>query len=274
MQVALQIFSRRAGRAAGVACAVLGIVLSCRICPADNDAKTSSKSNASAQPLDSPIRLAKSSRDSLKNVTDYVARFQKKERVGNRFVSHTMIIKHRLVPFSVYLRFIGEHDGREVIYVDGMNGGHLLAHETGLASIVGTVALKPTSAEAMSESIHPITDIGMWNLVDKIIAQWEAENKHGEVKVQYFPNARLGDKTECKVIEATHPNRRPHFKYHRTRLYIDKQTNFPVRVEQFGFPAEEGAEPPIMGEYQYSDIRPNQSLTDLDFSTKNPKYGY
>lgn len=242
----------------------------CSIARAEDEKPAETKKHK----LDPAIRLAKASQESIGKVQDYVAKFQKKERIGGRLIVHTMTIKQRREPFSVYLRFIGQHEGREVIYVDGMNEGKLLAHETGIGSIVGTIPLLPTSTEAMSESVHPITDIGMWNLIGRIVDQWEAEKQYDDVVMKYYPNAKLGDKTECKVIETTQASVRPHCKYYRTRLYIDKKTNFPVRVEQFAFPAQDGAEPPIAGEYQYSDIRVNQELSEVDFDTRNPKYGF
>jgi hypothetical protein len=261
----------RAHRPSSFVCAALAIIFVSTLARAENEKPAS----ATKHPLTPAIKLAKSSRDALGQVQDYVAIFQKKERVGGRMISHKMAIKQRREPFSVYLRFIGEHDGREVIYVEGANNGKLLAHETGLAGIVGTIPLIPTSPEAMSESIHPITDIGMWNLVDKVIEGWEkATTVPDEVQLKYYPNAKLADKTECKVIETTHPNRRPESTSYRTRLYIEKKTNFPIRVEHYGFPRESGAEPPILGEYQYTNIRVNQNLSDLDFDQRNPQYGF
>jgi hypothetical protein len=253
-----------------VLCAALAILFVSAAVRADDEKSESSGKN----PLASAIKLAKSSRDSMSKVQDYTAIFQKKERIKGRIISHRMMIKQRREPFSVYLRFIGEHDGREVIYVEGANDGKLLAHETGLAGIVGTIPLIPNSPEAMSESIHPITDIGMWNLVEKIIVQWERETKQDEVKIGYYPNAKLANKTECRAIETTYLHPRENSHTFRTRLYIEKKTNFPVRVEHYGFPAESGAEPPLIGEYQYTDIRVNQDLGDIDFDQRNPKYGY
>ncbi|MEX2288616.1 MAG: DUF1571 domain-containing protein [Planctomycetaceae bacterium] len=248
---------------------------------AEGETKSATEADVAAKhPLADAIKFAKESRDALEKVEDYVATFHKKERVGDKMFAHRMMIKNRKEPFSVYLRFIGEHDGREVIYVEGANDGNLLAHETGLKGIVGTVPLVPTSPEAMSESIHPITSIGMWRLLDKVIAQWEDETAYGEVEVKFYPNAKLGNAdsklgaTECRAIESTHPQPRRQFRYHRTRLYLDRKTTLPVRVEQFGFPREPGEEAPLVGEYQYTDIRVNQDLKDIDFDSRNPRYNY
>lgn len=244
-----------------------------RRCSADGEIEQASAEESTPHLLHPAIRVAKGCRAALQQVADYTAVFAQKERVGNRLFSHSMQIKHRQQPFSVYMKYIGQHKGREVIYVEGQNEGKLLAHDAGLGRVIGTIALAPGSNKAMSESIYPISDFGMLKLVDRVITEWESETKFGEVEVNYSRSVLVG-KADCKMIETTHPQKRPHFRHHRTRLYIDKGTNFPVRVEHFGFPSEPGDDPPLAAEYQYSDIRVDQSLTDGDFDIANPAYSF
>lgn len=219
------------------------------------------------------IRIAEQSQKVAEELEDYSANYYKKEIVNNRVIVHSMAMKIRHEPFSVYLRFHKPHDGREVIYVEGANQGMLLAHETGLKGVVGTVSLLPTSAEAMAESKHPITEIGIANMAEHVIEQWKFETKYGECDVKYYPNAKLGERN-CKVIESSHPVPRRQFKFHKTRLYIDKETNLPIMVEQFGFPQKQGAKPPLLEVHTYSNVRTDLGLTDIDFSTNNPNYGF
>jgi hypothetical protein len=225
-------------------------------------------------PLVPALQQAKAAGKAAEALTDFQAVFSKREVVRGRLQPpQTMRIKLRRKPFSVYLHFIKPHEGREVIYVDGRNRGHILAHETGLKSVVGTVSLPPTSPRALEESKYPITEIGLRTMVQTVIAQWERETKYGEINVQYYPNARLGN-TLCRVIESTHPRPRKQFPYYMTRLYIDKKSGLPVRVEQYGFPRRAGERPPLMEEYTYSAIKTNVGLKDIDFDTRNPKYGF
>lgn len=223
--------------------------------------------------LDPAIALALESRRALDAVRDYVATFTKRERIRNRLVEHTMLVKIRETPFSVYLRFKKPYKGREVIYVAGRNGGHLLAHGTGLERLAGTLRLHPESKEAKKENRYPIHMLGMRVLVEQVIAQWEAARNVPDVKVTYYPHAKLGER-ECLVIETTFPVKRPGVKFHRTRLYIDKQTKFPVRVEQYDFPKRAKDGPPLVEEYTYFDIRVNVGLTDRDFDPQNPEYDF
>ncbi|HUG94459.1 MAG TPA: DUF1571 domain-containing protein [Planctomycetaceae bacterium] len=228
---------------------------------------------AAQHPLEPALRIAESCRQSLADVEDYEAMFSKWEIVGGRGHGHTMRMKFRTTPMSVYLRFENPHAGREVIYVEGRNDGNLLAHETGVKSLVGTVALRPDSPRALSESKHPITHAGLANMLEGILAQWRAETKLDGVEVLYYADAKLRG-AECKVIEATHPRPGRDVRFHRTRLYIDKQTNLPVRLEQFGFPERPGEKPPLLEQYTYWNIRTNVGLTDADFDVRNPAYGF
>lgn len=225
-------------------------------------------------PLAPAIRFAKKSLVTLENVNDYEAVFHRREVVANRLQApQTMTVKFRRKPMSVYLRFHRPSEGREVLYVEGQNQGNLLVHESGIKAIVGTLALAPNSPQVMAETRYPITMIGLQTMAEQVVKQWEEETRFGEVEVKYFPAAKLGE-MECKVIQSVHPEPRREFKFHMTRLYIDKQTDFPVRVEQYGFPATPGGEPVLVEEYTYTNIRTNVGLADVDFDRRNPRYRF
>jgi len=229
--------------------------------------------DADSHPLIPALKIAGESREALDQVGDYTAVFLKRELIGKRYSSHTIDMKVRQEPFSVYLRFQQPHEGREVIYVAGANQGNLLVHEEGIKSLAGTLALAPTSEEAMRENRYPITRIGLHNLLDTIVNQWQQELKYGETDVRYFPNAKLGN-VACRVIETSHPQPRRQFRFHMTRLYLSKETNLPVRVEQYGWPPSPGAQAPLHEMYTYTNLRTNVGLTDRDFDPHNPAYRF
>ena len=235
-------------------------------------AKRNDATTGDTQKLGAAIKLAKDAQASMKKINDYEATFNKKEVVGNKLISSEMFVKFREQPFSVYIKYLNPHAGREVIYVAGKNRGKLLAHAEGVAAIVGTLKLSTDSRDAMEENRYPITMFGMSNLLTTLIQQWEAEEKKDDAVVKFFPNAKL-DKVDCKVAETSYAKQVPHAKFHMTRLYIAKESGLPVRVEQFGFPAD-GQQPPIIEEYNYTNIKTNVSFTDADFDTKNKAYGF
>lgn len=229
--------------------------------------------NAKAHPLLPAIDIVRGCLKALDGIKDYEATFIKREEVGGTLYPHHMYIKHRLEPFSVYLLFLEMHQGREVIYNDGKNNGNLQVHETGIKGLVGTLSLAPTSATALAEGRNPVSRIGLKKMVEGLITLWEEESKHGECEVKYYPNAKLGE-TACQVIECKHPQPREHFKYHVTRVYIDKSTGIAIRVEHLGFPKTASEKPPVVAEYTYKDIKTNVGLQDVDFDINNSKYKF
>lgn len=220
------------------------------------------------------LERAYESRKALDAVQDYEAVFSKREIVGRKLLASTLNLKIREEPFCVYLKFVDTGNaGREVLYFSGRNDGKLLVHEDGVSRLLGTFKFKPDDKTVMAENRYPITLVGMRNLVDKIIQQWEFEGQYGEIEVQHRPSSKL-DGRECVVLESTHPQPRNQFKYHLTRLWVDNETKFPVRVEQYQFPTKAGEAPQIVEEYTYTKIRINLGLDDREFDPKNPKYNF
>ena len=221
--------------------------------------------------LKQALKIVGESHTALQTVRDYSATFSKKEIVGEKLIEQTMQLKMRQRPFSVYLKFAKPHKGREVIYVDGKNSGKLIAHGTGFQKILGTLKLKPTSKLVMRENRYPITEIGIFKMLDAVVAGWEKQGNNS--RVRFFPKAKLGKKS-VRVIQVIHPKRSKTTPFHMTRLYIDNATRLPIRVQQYGFPKKAGGQPPLIEEYTYSNLKTNLGLGSKDFDHENPGYGF
>ena len=228
---------------------------------------------AKEHPLRPVIRVVENCLKTIQAIPAYEATFRKMEVVNNRIIAQQMQMKFRREPFSVYFYFLGDLEGREVIYVRGSNNGNILVHETGIASFAGTLRLAPTDAIAMNENRHPITEAGIENLLLVLLKQWKKESKYGETDVKYYRDAKL-DKLNCTVIEVSHPRPRRQFAFHRTRLWVDKETSIAVRLQQYGFPVRGGAKPPVVEDYVFSNLRTNVRISGRDFDENNPKYNY
>ncbi len=239
----------------------------------DERIATAIRIGGTSHPLAPGLRLAVESRRALDKVDDYSASFFKEELVGKKRVNHQLTLKIRETPFSAYLRYENPHKGREAIFVSGKNGDKMLAHGTGIEAIVGTLELDPSGDRALEESRYPITNIGMRNLLELTIAQWNSELNIPDVKVRYFPNAKVAN-VECRVFESSYDKKHKGVKFHMTRLYVGKKTAFPVRVEQFDFPTKTGAKPAILEQYTYLNVKANGGLKDIDFDVKNPGYDF
>ena len=224
-------------------------------------------------PLVPALRHAKSCLGKVQEMRGYECTFSKKEVVGNELISQTMKMKVRHDPFSVYMYFLEPSKGSEVIYVEGKNDNKLQVHETGLASLIGTLSLAPEDSRVMAENRYPITRAGLKKMLESVVQQWEEETKYGETDVKYFQDAKVGD-YKCRVIESSHPQPRKQFRFHMTRLWIDEKSGLAVRVQQFGFPKKKDAKPPMLEDYAFTSIKPEVRLSDRDFDVNNPSYNY
>jgi hypothetical protein len=228
-------------------------------------------------PLMPVLRWAKTERKNLKErIVDYMAILIKQECVDGELknVEH-MFVKVRHEPFSVYLRFLGPEkvQGQEALYVEGQNDGKLIAHGVGLKSVFGTRALDPNGYLAMKGNKYPITDIGIVNLVDKLIEVGEQDVKYGECKVNYYENAKVNDRV-CTCVEVIHPVPRTNFRFHIARIFIDNELNLPIHYASYDWPKKEGEKPPLIETYTYNNLRLNVGLTDHDFDRHNQKYNF
>ncbi|HEX3656350.1 MAG TPA: DUF1571 domain-containing protein [Pirellulales bacterium] len=228
--------------------------------------------------LESAIAWAQTSLGHVREIRDYTCTLIKRERVGDRLIGpHYMTVKVRQQPYSVYLQYTAPQSVRnqEAIYVEGRNDGKLLAHPTGIRHrIVGTVALKPTSAIAMRGNRHPITEIGLAVLVEKLIVLGRRDLAEGSAAELTTTRGVLMNDRPCTIIEVRHPQRTDGLEYHIARIFIDEQMVLPVRFEAFGWPAASGEKPPLLEEYTYVDLKLNNGYTDADFDTANPQYGF
>jgi hypothetical protein len=241
-----------------------------------DDAARLAGTEAGANPrLSTALEAARASRESVRKLPGYTCTFSKQEQLKKGpLMRQVMSLKFRREPFSVYLKYVEPHAGREVIYVEGRNKGKLQVHEpSGLASVIGTISLAPTGNEAMKENRYPVTLIGMEKMLDITITDWDEALKDPDVVVETYPQAKIGD-LDCTMFEILHPKAREPFKYQRSRLYIEKKTNLPIRAEQYAYPAKAGEEAPLVEEYTYSDLKIDTPPTDAEFDVNNDSYGY
>jgi len=241
--------------------------------------------SSSVQQLDAAIELARESLSHIQqNVNDYTALFVNRCRVNgtlpplqfakvkirNRKFADGQIV----TPMSVYLDFLKPTSvrGREVIWVEGRNDGKLVAHETGVSGLIN-VNLDPHGMIAMRGQRYPITDIGIENLVAKVIETGLRDRQYGECDVQFFRDAKIGT-AKCIMLQVTHPVKRDHFDFYQARVYFDENLKVPIRYESWSWPKTPGGKPVLEEEYMYLKIALNVGLTDQDFDIANPAYRF
>jgi hypothetical protein len=226
-------------------------------------------------PLMPALRWAREGLPHIKNLQDYSCILHKRELVDGQLGEHqAMFAKVRHQPFSVYMYFLSPPNlrGQEVIYVEGQNDGKLQAHGVGIKGAVGTVSLHPTGHMAMRGNRYPITEMGVLNLVERLLQVGEQDARYGECDVQFL-KAKISGRG-CTCIQVTHPVPRRNFLFHIARIYVDDELNLPIRYEAWDWPARQGGPPQLMEEYTYQNLKLNNGFTDLDFDVRNPKYGF
>ncbi|MFK8111873.1 MAG: DUF1571 domain-containing protein [Rubripirellula sp.] len=221
------------------------------------------------------------------NVNDYTALMVKRERVNGTLLGHEFMaakIRNRKVvngqvvqPLSVYLNFLKPSSvkGREVIYVEGQNDGNVVAHEGGFkGKFLPTVTIPPDGMLAMRGQRYPMTEIGVENLIVKLIERGERAAQSPDVQCEFRKNARVKDRV-CTVLQVTQPTKKiGENEFYQAQVFIDDQLNIPIRYIAYDWPARSGAAPEVIEEYNYLNVKVNVGLTDADFDPRNPAYNF
>lgn len=239
-----------------------------------------------AHPLDPALEMARNGLvHSQKTIRDYTCILIKRERVNGKVgayevmkvkIRNRKVAKGRVVtPFAVYLNFQRPKSilGREVLYIEGKNNGKMIAHEGGNLKLLPAVWLSPTGALAMRGQLYPLTEIGLENLMAKLIERGQRERKWKEINVQFFKGYKIKDRV-CTKIEIHHPVKKAVFDFQRAEIFVDDQLNVPVRYAAYDWPKKQGVAGEVLEEYTYVDVKLNVGLTARDFDYKNPAYNF
>ncbi len=240
-----------------------------------------------SHPLDPALKIARDSLTHIRsNIVDYSAILIKRERIGNTLNDYEYMavkVRNRKVnegqlrtPFSVYLAFLkpAAVKGREVLYVENRDNGYITAHEGGLRGhILPTMKLDPHGMLAMQGNRYPITDLGIENLVIKLIEKGERDRQQEECAVEFRRGAKVSGRA-CTVLIVSHPVARPYFDFHVAEIFIDDELQVPVRYAAYSWPTREGGEKELLEEYTYQSLQVNVGLTDADFDSTNKKYNF
>lgn len=252
-----------------------------RSTPVAPDAMLRSGAVPTSQPNEHPLmpalRWAREGMREIEKFQDYSAIMVKRERHDGKPGNYEyMFVKIRQKPLSVYMYFLDPpaDKGTEVIYIVGQNNGKMWAHPPGLRNkIVGTVSLDPNGPIAMRNNHYPITEIGLMNLVQRLLEVGEHDAQYGECEVKFLPGAKINGRT-CTCLQVVHPVPRRNFLFHMARIFVDDELRVPIRYESYDWPRQAGGEPELIEEYTYLNLKVNNGFTDADFDIRNPNYGF
>ena len=202
-------------------------------------------------------------------VESYTARFARQEVVASALRPREEALLKFQRPEQIYLRWIeGPPRGRELLFVRGRHGDRALIHEPGLLTGLFTVLLAPDSPRVLSESRHPISDIGLGRLIDLILGTARRARERGELAVSDAGLVEQGGgprrRLELRVPRGAGPTE----DVRRALITLDVASGLPVATV---LSDDRGR---TVAEYAYGDLRLNPSLSALDFDPANPAYGF
>jgi hypothetical protein len=231
------------------------------------------KAGPKEHPLMPALHWAEQGLPTIQNLADYSAVLVKREQVHGQLGEYEyLFLKIRHKPFSVYAKFLAPASvcGQEVLYVKGQNNGNMWAHKPHLP---GNFSIQPDSLVAMRGRRYPLTEIGMVNLVCRLVEVAQKDIQYGECDVKFLKGAKVNGRL-CTVIQVVHPHRRREFCFHLARVFVDDELNMPTRYESYDWPQEAGEQPELIEEYTYLDLKLNNGFTDNDFSLRNSSYRF
>lgn len=213
-------------------------------------------------------------------VKDFSCILARRERINGRLRDYEYLRTNvrcerqsgaQTIPFAVYAEFLAPKKllGRKVVYVAGRNDNKMLVRNGGARFPHVVVNISPTSDAALRESRYPITELGLSNVVSRLIIQAKhdivADPEAQNTEVVFFRDAEI-DERVCTHIRVTHPTEDHVFDFHQANIYVDDKLNVPLRVETYTWPKKEGEPAVLVEEYTYMRLKLNVGLTDGNFS--------
>lgn len=207
----------------------------------------------------------------VRRLRDYTMIMFKRERVGGTLKPREKVFLKFRHPFSAYMRWIKPAKGRQVLFVLGKNNNKLKVRDPSsfFARLAGTINLSPTGSLAMRGNRHSIYKLGMNNLMKLVSKQIKRYEKRGDMKELVHEGYQTYGKEKIGCLRMRGPKSKSAGYYaYKTRLCWDENRMIPTRVTSWDWKGR------LVEDYSYSNIRLNVGLTDMDFSPKNPKYGF
>jgi len=216
------------------------------------------------------------------NVRDFTCLLSKRERINGRLKDYEYAltkVRSRSVtsggtiePYSVFMQYLAPARirGRRVLFVSGRNDGKVIVRNGGRRFGYITVTIDPESDAAKRESRYAITELGLESVSRRLLEQAIADIRHdptgANTEVEILPEVFVDDRS-CTRIQIVHPEPAEAIGFHIARVYIDNELQVPIRVSGFDWPDEPGEDPPLLEEYNYTQLKLNVGLDAADFNT-------
>ncbi|MFT3882098.1 MAG: DUF1571 domain-containing protein [Gemmatales bacterium] len=216
--------------------------------------------------LTEALALAKAAQASLNKMPGYKCIYLRDERIDNAMQENSLMLAVMHEPFSVMMEWAEPKikSGRKAVYATGKYDGKMIVKQLFVRKV-----LDINESISLKESRHTIAEAGLKNLVDRFVASWEEESKVNETNARYSDatiEATVNKKKysyPCRCVETDHPmSAKDKYMFHTVKIYFDKATGLPVRMEGYEWPTEGGKPGRLMEKYTYIDVQP-QSVPNV-----------
>lgn len=202
-------------------------------------------------------------------VRDYVTVIHQQLRYDDELTPPVRLLFKFKKPFSVYLRWLeGAGQGREAIYVKGANDGKMWVHNGSFPDI--TLCMAPDTCQALSHSLHPITEAGVGFITDMIARDVARAKSRPLDKVNCWDHGHrdvFGEPSHC--LELVSPPRKNAGYYgHRAYICQSQRTGLLNKITVWDHRNL------IVEDYGFERIQVDVGLQARDFDPQNPEYKF
>jgi outer membrane lipoprotein-sorting protein len=214
-----------------------------------------------------PERMNTALNQSWARIKDYTCVLFKQERLKGKLQDkNTVSLKFRK-PGDIYLKWIKQpHEGRELIYRQGKDD-KMLVHEGGMLR-VAALKLDLDSPLVKMDTTHRLTELDIGYMLKMIYDNLYRGLKNGDVTLQFKGGGDQGGRL-VYTVESRFANAAAQRYYApRTVISHDVITGLPLKVVNYDAAGQ------LLEEFEWSQIRFNVGLTDMDFDYRNPNYKF
>lgn len=210
-------------------------------------------------PLPSPVSWAEVV-NSYDRVTDYVCLYEKTEKAISKGEQQRIHLSFRK-PFDVRMDWLDSQDRvtQTAVYRQGLNDGRVLARENGLlGSLAGTLKLDPGETLALSDSRHPITEVGIGKIIDR--SQHDAANPG--IASRFAGEEVLFGKPAYKFefVASDNEDVGGLGEARKALVWIDRELKLPIKLELYD------STNALLEQHSFKGLRLNQKLGDKTFT--------
>jgi hypothetical protein len=196
-------------------------------------------------------------------IKGYSVILHKHERIGGKLQPPEVIeCFYREKPYSVFMHWLrGQRKAESSLYVEGENGGKMLAKPAGVAGLLVPVVERDVDgADARQSGRYTMKEFGLKSAIQKTCRDWKAAKEKGALRVEYLGVHKVheaGDRLcytlrrTCAVPEEDGVR--------EVTIYIDKENWLQVGS------ILKGDDGKLIGEYMFRDLRINPQFKSNQF---------